>query len=74
MIILFGAENVKQKDFLPRKLYGNLLTRCKKCANLSGKCVDGEVPLPKPEREYPAGVRVCGEKRMVAPERISRNY
>lgn len=51
MIILFGAENVKKKDFLMRKSYGNWLTSCKKCANLSGKCVDGEVPLPKAGKE-----------------------
>ena len=66
---MFGAANVKQKDFICKRMYGNLLTSCEKYANLSEKCVDGEVPLPAPKREYPAGVRVCGEKRMVAPER-----
>lgn len=73
---MFGAANVKQKDFICKRMYGkfakecteNLLTSCEKYANLSEKCVDGEVPLPAPKREYPAGVRVCGEKRMVAPE------
>lgn len=66
---MFGAANVKQKDFVCKRMHGKLLTSSEKYANLSEKCVDGEVPLPAPKREYPAGVRVCGEKRMVAPER-----
>ena len=68
---MFRAANVKQKDFICKRMYGNLLTSCEKYANLSEKCVDGEVPLPKPERECPGGVRACGEERMVALEQIA---